>query len=86
MPQIRNEVKDTRAVEHSSLSNIQMELIKLYSTDLDHDELMELKELLVGHFSQKAIDEAGNIWTDKKLTEKTMDDWLNNKMRHYAGG
>ncbi|MDU9048487.1 MAG: hypothetical protein Q3M30_06530 [Candidatus Electrothrix sp. Rat3] len=77
MPQIRNEAKKTRAVAHSSLSNIQMELIKLYSTNLDHDELIELKELLVNHFSQKAIDEADNIWTDKKLTEKTMDDWLN---------
>lgn len=77
MPQIRNEAKKTRAVEHSSLSNIQMELIKLYSTNLDHDELIELKELLVNHFSQKAIDEADKIWTDKKLTEKTMDDWLN---------
>ncbi|MCI5219395.1 MAG: hypothetical protein D3914_09445 [Candidatus Electrothrix sp. LOE2] len=86
MPQVRNEAKKTRTVEHSSLSNIQMELIKLYSTDLDHDELMELKELLVTHFSQKAIDEAGNIWTEKKLSEKTMDDWLNNKMRNYAGG
>ena len=49
MPQVRNEINKTRAVEHSSLSNIQMELIKLYSTNLDHDELMELKELLVIH-------------------------------------
>ena len=47
------------------------------ATDLDHDELMELKELLISHFSQKAIDEAGNIWAKKKLSEKTMDDWLN---------
>lgn len=86
MPQVRNKAKKSRAVEHSSLSNIQMELIKLYSTDLDHDELMKLKELLVEHFSQKAIDEADNIWTEKKLSEKTMDDWLNNKMSNYAGG
>jgi hypothetical protein len=77
MPQVRNEAKKTRTVEHSSLSNIQMELIKLYSTDLDHDELLELKELLVGHFSQKAIDEADNIWKEKKMTTQTMDDWLN---------
>ena len=85
MPQVRNEVKKTRAVEHSSLSNIQMELIKLYSTDLDHDELMELKELLVSHFSQKAINEAGNIWAKKKLSEKTMDDWLNEEYVNSAG-
>ena len=71
------EITKDQSIEHSSLSNVQMELIKLYSTDLNHDELIELKELLVSHFSQKAIDEAGNIWEEKKLTEKTMDDWLN---------
>ncbi len=52
MPQAINEVEKSRTVEHSSLSNIQMELIKLYSTNLNHDELMELKELLICHFSQ----------------------------------
>ena len=34
------------------------------------------RQKLVNHFSQKAIDEADNIWDEKKLTEKTMDDWL----------
>ncbi len=77
MSQTRNAVKKSCAVEHSSLSNVQMELIKLYSTNLNHNELLELKELLVSHFSQKAIDEADNIWAEKKLSEKTMDDWLN---------
>ncbi|WYD81396.1 MAG: hypothetical protein V8K32_03225 [Candidatus Electrothrix gigas] len=71
------EVKKTHPVERRSLSNIQMELIKLYSTDLNHDELLELKELLVSHFSQKAIDEADKIWEEKKMTAQTMDDWLN---------
>ncbi|MCI5195320.1 MAG: hypothetical protein D3919_03655 [Candidatus Electrothrix sp. AW5] len=71
------EVKKTHPVERSFLSNIQMELIKLYSTDLNHDELLELKELLVSHFSQKAIDEADKIWEEKKMTAQTMDDWLN---------
>lgn len=71
------ELKKHCSVEHSSLSNIQMELIKLYSTDLNHNELLELKELLVTHFSQKAIDEADKIWEKKEMTAKTMDDWLN---------
>ena len=71
------EVKKNRSVDHSSLSNVQMELIKLYSTDLNHDELIELKELLVSHFSQKAIDEADRIWKEQEMTAQTMDDWLN---------
>ncbi|MCW5202113.1 hypothetical protein VT99_11041 [Candidatus Electrothrix marina] len=84
MSQVRNEEKNSVHLKSSSLSNIQMELIKLYSTDLDHDELMELKELLVSHFSQKAINEAGNIWAKKKLSEKTMDDWLNEEYVNSA--
>jgi len=60
-----------------TLSNIQMELIKLYSTNLEYDDLMELKKLLVNHFAQKAINEADNIWNQKEMSAHTMEDWLN---------
>lgn len=47
------------------LSNLQLELLKLYSTNLDQQELVELKRVLANYFAQKAIKEADKIWDEK---------------------
>ncbi|MCW5206164.1 hypothetical protein VU08_04420 [Desulfobulbus sp. F5] len=69
--------KDSFHSWHHALSNVQMELVKLYSTNLDDNELTELKQLLADHFSSKAISEANRIWMQNGMTAQTMDDWLN---------
>jgi hypothetical protein len=70
-------VKDSAYIHQHILSNVQLELIKLYSTNLNDHELLELKNILVHHFSQKAINEADNVWKEKGISVQTMDDWLN---------
>ena len=47
------------------LSNIQIELLKLYATDLSDEELAELKELLSTFYANKAIRHAYQFWTQK---------------------
>jgi len=69
--------KNSTGIKSRTLSNVQMELIKLYSTDLEYDDLMELKNILANHFAQKAINEADNIWNQKEMSADTMEDWLN---------
>ena len=58
------------------LSNIQKELLKLYSTDMKENELTELKTVLSRYFAQKAINEVDDIWDKRKLSNKEMDEWL----------
>ena len=70
-------VNNSANTQQGGLSNVQMELIKLYSTSLSHNDLKELKSLLAHHFSKKAIYEADNIWEEKKMSAQTMEDWLN---------
>ena len=60
----------------STLTNLQLEIIKLYSTSLEQQELLELKQLLANFFARKAIQEADQIWSDKNLKNTDMDDWL----------
>jgi len=60
-----------------TLSNVQMELLKLYSTDLEYDDLMELRKVLANHFGQKAMNGADTVWRQKKLSADTMETWLN---------
>lgn len=61
------------------LSNLQSEILKLYSTNMEEDDLNELKNLLAKHYAQKSIREADKVWSEKRLSDKVMDKWLNEK-------
>ena len=61
----------------TTLTNLQLEIIKLYSTGMKRQELFELKGVLANFFARKAIKEADDIWDEQKLTNVDMDSWLN---------
>jgi hypothetical protein len=61
----------------TQLSNVQLELLKLYSTNLSEKDLMALKKLLAKFYAEHAIQTADQIWDQKELTNKDMEAWLN---------
>ena len=58
------------------LSNIQLELLKLYSSNVSEADLLHIKQYLASYFASKAIDEADKVWDEKGFTNNTMDRWL----------
>lgn len=63
-------------MENTKLSNIQMELLKLYSRNIPDEELLEVKKILAEYFSRKAIAEADVIWNKKNYSDEKMDNLL----------
>ena len=61
------------------LTNLQMEILKLYSTDMAEQDLNELKTILAKHYAQKAVKGADKIWNEKNLSNQDMDKWLNDE-------
>ncbi|MDP2303736.1 MAG: hypothetical protein Q8N03_15070 [Ignavibacteria bacterium] len=59
------------------LTNVQEELLKLYSQNLSPEEMKELKSVLAKFFASKAVKKANEIWDEKKYSNNTMDTWLN---------
>ncbi len=59
------------------LSNVQLELLKVYSTNISDDELLELRNVLARHFMKKAVAAADRIWDERGYTNELMDEWLN---------
>ncbi len=55
------------------LNNGQVELMKLFGSDLSDADLADLKKLLSGFFAEKAITAADKIWDKKGLTNEDMD-------------
>ena len=58
------------------LSNVQMELIKLYATYLSATDLIELKQLLAKFYAEKSIKAANKVWEEKGYTAQDMDKLL----------
>jgi hypothetical protein len=52
------------------LTNVQLELLKLFSTNLSQEDLLDIKRLLARYFAQKAINEADKIWEEKGLSNE----------------
>ncbi|HLP45509.1 MAG TPA: hypothetical protein VK469_06170 [Candidatus Kapabacteria bacterium] len=52
------------------LTNVQSELLKLFSTNLSQEALLDLKRLLARYFAQKAIKGADKIWEEKGLSNE----------------
>jgi predicted metal-binding transcription factor (methanogenesis marker protein 9) len=59
-----------------SLTNVQLEILKLYSTDMSEEELIDLKKLLAENYAQKSVEEADKIWKEKGLSDSDMKNWI----------
>lgn len=54
------------------LSNVQVELLKLYGTNLSVTDLEDLKNVLAKFYADKAIVQANQIWDERGLTDADM--------------
>lgn len=63
------------------MSNLQLELLRLYGNSVSDESLREIKIILAKYFADKATDAMDQIWDEKGLTEQTMIDWTNEHNR-----
>lgn len=60
-----------------SLSNVQLELLKLYSTNLSEKDMADLKDQLARFYAEKSIKLADEAWEKKGYTNDDMNSILN---------
>jgi hypothetical protein len=65
----------------TTLSNLQIELLRLYSNGISEENLREVKRLLASFFADKATRAMDEIREEKSLTEQDMIDWTNEHNR-----
>ncbi|TAK35041.1 MAG: hypothetical protein EPO28_15230 [Saprospiraceae bacterium] len=53
-------------------SNVQLELLKLYSNNVSDEDLLVIKDLLAKYFFEKAKDAADKAWDEKGMNEDTL--------------
>ena len=57
------------------MSNIQLELLKLYANDISDEQLYEIKLLLGQYFADRATTLMDNFMEEKGLDESDMIKW-----------
>jgi hypothetical protein len=62
------------------LNNIQLEILKLFSTNYSKEELIEIKKLLQTYLAHKVVLEADKSFVEKKYTDEVFNEW---KEEHY---
>jgi len=67
-----------------SLSNLQLELLKLYSTGIPEQQLLDIKRMLSAYFAELIDREMSLLWDEKGWDDATLDSWKNERLRtHY---
>ena len=63
------------------LTNLQLELLRVFSYDLPEQQLLEIRQLLAQYFAQKIDEEMDLLWDERGWTEDTMRAWANEHSR-----
>ena len=58
------------------LSNIQIELLKLYSVGVSDEVLLEFKKVMSKFIMEQMRTEAGKVWLEKEYSEQDINKWL----------
>ena len=63
------------------LSNLQLELLKVFSFDLEEHQLLEIKELLANYFADQATQEMDALFERNHWGKEKVEEWSNQHLR-----
>jgi hypothetical protein len=49
-------------METQAFSNLQLELLKVYSREVEEEDLLAIRKILADYFANKVIEMADNVW------------------------
>jgi len=68
-------------VKAEKLTNLQLEMLKVFSYDLNEYQLNEIKRLIAGYFAENATKEMDRLWEDNNWGNQTMEKWSKEHLR-----
>ena len=65
----------------NKLTNLQLQLLKIFSYKLTNNQLLEIRDILSKYFADKATKEIDGLWERNNWSNDTMDKWSNEHLR-----
>ena len=63
------------------LTNLQLELVKLFAKEVPEEDLKNIKHLIANYFAEKAMDKADEVWEEKGWTAEDAERMLQKSFR-----
>ena len=63
------------------MSNLQLELLKLYANQVSDDDLRAIHLIMSNYFANKAIEEANRVWDAQNWNDQKVNELLNSHLR-----
>jgi hypothetical protein len=64
-----------------NFSNLQLELLKTFTHNLNEMDLIDLRKRLSQFFSDRLINQADKTWDNKEWSDNYVEELLNTKLR-----
>jgi hypothetical protein len=64
-----------------NFTNLQLELLKVFSFDLEEKQLNDVRELLTHYFAKNLTKEMDKLWDEQSWTDGIMQEWSNQHLR-----
>jgi hypothetical protein len=65
----------------ANITHLQLELMKIFSYNLEEQQLLEIKDILAHYFDERATKEMDKLWLEKGWTNETMEHWSKEHLR-----
>ncbi|MEM7655296.1 MAG: hypothetical protein AAF399_04140 [Bacteroidota bacterium] len=66
---------------NNPLSNVQLELLKLFALDVPEEDLLNIKQILLKYQAERLMDMADQAWEDQRWSDAKVHDFLATHMR-----
>lgn len=63
------------------LTNLQLELLKIYSFDIKEEQLLEIKTMLSNYFADKVTNDVDELFEEKGWGQEKIEEWSKEHMR-----
>lgn len=63
------------------LSNLQLELLKIFSFDISDEQLLEIKSILVNYFADKITNDIDQLFEGEGWGLEKIEEWQKEHMR-----
>ena len=64
-----------------SLSKLQLELLKIFSFNINDDQLLEIKSILATYFADKITEDIDRLFEEKGWGNEKIEEWSQEHMR-----
>ena len=62
-------------------TKMQLELLKLFSTDIPDDEVQDIKRLIARYYAEKLTAVGDKVWEEKGWSDEDVEKMLHTRMR-----